>query len=81
MYLRVLIYSSDYKHSAPSLTHPHTHSIMQGVDTPTQHLCDCTFLCKQWALLAEARRRANYTSDVGLGLPYEMEQLQYNSPT
>lgn len=37
MYWRVLIYSSDYKHSDLSLTHPQTHSIMQGVDTPWLH--------------------------------------------
>lgn len=37
MYWRVLIYSSDYKHSDLSLTHPQTLGIMLGADTPQLH--------------------------------------------
>lgn len=79
MYWRVLIYSSDYKHSAPSLTHPQTHSIMQGVDTPTLHFWLYISVYTMDSI-SKARHRANYTNDVSLSLPYEMEQLQYNSP-
>lgn len=43
MYWRVLIYAFDYKHPDLSLTHPQTHSIMRGVDTPRVHTVNVRF--------------------------------------
>lgn len=43
MYWRVLIYSSDYKHSDLSLTHPQTLGIMLGADTPQLHTATVHF--------------------------------------
>ena len=78
---RVLIYSSDYKHADLSLTHPQTHSIMRGVDTPRLHTVIVHFFVYTMDSLGRARHGTNYTNNVSIRLPYKVDELQYSGTT
>lgn len=77
MYWRVLIYSSDYKHPDLSPAHPQTHSIMQGVDTPRLRTVIVQFCVYTADSPGRARHRTNYTNNVGIGLPNNVDEIQY----